>query len=355
MASKTSRSASSGSTRRPERRAPRRPPAPPAATRDGRCCRSPTDTCPVDHRRDRARRGSTGGITRLPTVTATVPRTEIRAGVAGLADVGRDDRSLRRFLHGLPPVDEAGLELRSAELARRRVAGSAELQALDLAVSMVDLTTLEGADTAGRVRALCAQARRPDPCEPGGPAGRGRVRLPGSRRRRRRGAARHARPDRRGGHGLPVGPGVAAGEAGRHRSRPRRGRHRDRHGDRPRRVAQRPLRPGVRRDRRRPRVHRRPRAPEGHPGDRRAARLRRRAPGCVAGAAGRGGRREDLHGQDLPRRDAARGAGAAAGRPRLAPAHRRAARRQGRRRDPPRPGRRPAPRGGAARSRARSG
>jgi deoxyribose-phosphate aldolase len=104
-----------------------------------------------------------GGITRLPTVTATVPRTEIRAGVAGLADVGRDDRSLRRFLHGLPPVDEAGLELRSAELARRRVAGSAELQALDLAVSMVDLTTLEGADTAGRVRALCAQARRPDP------------------------------------------------------------------------------------------------------------------------------------------------------------------------------------------------
>ena len=96
-------------------------------------------------------------------MTATVPRTEIRAGVAGLADVGRDDRSLRRFLHGLPPVDEAGLELRSAELARRRVAGSAELQALDLAVSMVDLTTLEGADTAGRVRALCAQARRPDP------------------------------------------------------------------------------------------------------------------------------------------------------------------------------------------------
>jgi deoxyribose-phosphate aldolase len=99
-------------------------------------------------------------------VTATVPRSEIRAGVAGLADVGRDDRSLRRFLHGLPPVDEAGLELRSAELARRRVAGPAELQALDLAVSMVDLTTLEGADTAGRVRALCAQARRPDPENP---------------------------------------------------------------------------------------------------------------------------------------------------------------------------------------------
>jgi deoxyribose-phosphate aldolase len=102
-------------------------------------------------------------------VTATVPRSEIRAGVAGLADVGRDDRSLRRFLRGLPPVDEAGLERRSADLARRRVAGSAELQVLDLAVSMVDLTTLEGADTPGRVRALCAQARRPDPATPGVP------------------------------------------------------------------------------------------------------------------------------------------------------------------------------------------
>ena len=100
------------------------------------------------------------------TATVPVPRTETRAGVVGLADVGRDDRSLRRFLHGLPPVDEAGLERRSAWLAGRRVAGSAELQVLDLAVSMVDLTTLEGADTPGRVRALCAQARRPDPTDP---------------------------------------------------------------------------------------------------------------------------------------------------------------------------------------------
>mgnify|MGYP001137322190 CR=1 FL=1 len=107
-----------------------------------------------------------------PAVTATVPvpRTETPAGVLGLADVGRDDRSLRRFLHGLPPVDEAGLERRSAWLAGRRVAPSAERQVLDLAVSMVDLTTLEGADTPGRVRALCAQARRPDPVDPDVPS-----------------------------------------------------------------------------------------------------------------------------------------------------------------------------------------
>ncbi len=100
------------------------------------------------------------------TATVPVPRTETRVDVVGLADVGRDDRSLRRFLHGLPPVDEAGLERRSAWLAGRRVTGSAECQVLDLAVSMVDLTTLEGADTPGRVRALCAQARCPDPADP---------------------------------------------------------------------------------------------------------------------------------------------------------------------------------------------
>ncbi|HEX5812104.1 MAG TPA: deoxyribose-phosphate aldolase, partial [Pseudonocardia sp.] len=100
------------------------------------------------------------------TATVPVPRTENRFDVVGLADVARDDRSLRRFLHGLPPVDEAGLERRSAWLAGRRVAASAERQVLDLAVSMVDLTTLEGADTTGRVRALCAQARRPDPTDP---------------------------------------------------------------------------------------------------------------------------------------------------------------------------------------------
>ena len=86
------------------------------------------------------------------------------SAVDGAVDgVARDDRSLRRFLHGLPPVDEVGLERRSALLATRVVAPPGERRAIDLAVSMVDLTTLEGSDTPGRVRALCAQARRPDP------------------------------------------------------------------------------------------------------------------------------------------------------------------------------------------------
>ena len=105
--------------------------------------------------------------TKLTRVTATVPAPRAVGAVGPVVD--RDDAALRRLLHGLPPVDEVGLERRSAVLATRRVAPSGEGAALDLAISMVDLTTLEGADTPGRVRALCAQARRPDPRDPAVP------------------------------------------------------------------------------------------------------------------------------------------------------------------------------------------
>ena len=81
-------------------------------------------------------------------MTGTVP--------APLADVGRDAAALRRFLHGLPGVDQVGLERRSAALATRSIKADAKLHALDLAISMIDLTTLEGADTPGKVRSLCA-------------------------------------------------------------------------------------------------------------------------------------------------------------------------------------------------------
>ncbi len=66
---------------------------------------------------------------------------------APLADAARDESALRSFLHGLPGVDEVGLERRSAVLATRSIKKDAKLQAIDMAVSMIDLTTLEGADT----------------------------------------------------------------------------------------------------------------------------------------------------------------------------------------------------------------
>jgi len=86
-----------------------------------------------------------------------------------LADVAVSASSLRRFLHGLPGVDQVGAEERAARLATRSVKVAAKRFALDLAVSMIDLTTLEGQDTEGKVRALCAKARRPGPSDPATP------------------------------------------------------------------------------------------------------------------------------------------------------------------------------------------
>lgn len=80
-----------------------------------------------------------------------------------LADVTRSDAALRRFLHGLPAVDAVGAEARAADLATRSIKTTAKQYAIDTVISMIDLTTLEGQDTAGKVRALCAKAVTPDP------------------------------------------------------------------------------------------------------------------------------------------------------------------------------------------------
>jgi deoxyribose-phosphate aldolase len=89
--------------------------------------------------------------------------------LTGLAEVGRDASSLRRFLHGLPGVDQVGAEARAATLATRSIKTTAKAWAIDTAISMIDLTTLEGADTHGKVRSLCAKAVRPDPSDPSAP------------------------------------------------------------------------------------------------------------------------------------------------------------------------------------------
>ncbi len=83
--------------------------------------------------------------------------------MTALVDVPTTDAELRRLLHGLPGVDQVGAQARAAALATRSIKRDAKLWALDAAIRMVDLTTLEGADTPGKVRAMCAKARRPDP------------------------------------------------------------------------------------------------------------------------------------------------------------------------------------------------
>jgi deoxyribose-phosphate aldolase len=88
------------------------------------------------------------------------------AASVSLGDVAASEASLRRFLHGLPGVDQVGAEQRAASLGTRSVKAASKELALDLAIRMVDLTTLEGADTPGKVRALSSKALRPDPTDP---------------------------------------------------------------------------------------------------------------------------------------------------------------------------------------------
>lgn len=75
------------------------------------------------------------------------------------------EAQLRALLASLSGVDAVGAEARAAKLATRSIKKSTKLAALDLAISMVDLTTLEGADTPGRVTSLCAKALHPDPLD----------------------------------------------------------------------------------------------------------------------------------------------------------------------------------------------
>src|SRR5438132_13292103 len=63
-------------------------------------------------------------------------------------------------------VDAVALEERAASLAKRSIKREAKVFALDLAIRMMDLTTLEGADTPGKVAALTSKGIRPDPSDP---------------------------------------------------------------------------------------------------------------------------------------------------------------------------------------------
>src|ERR1051325_2002691 len=60
-----------------------------------------------------------------------------------------------------PPIDQVGVEERIARLTKRSIKKESKLTALKLAMSMLDLTTLEARDTPGKVRQLCIKAMHP--------------------------------------------------------------------------------------------------------------------------------------------------------------------------------------------------
>jgi deoxyribose-phosphate aldolase len=77
--------------------------------------------------------------------------------------------SIKGFLKTLSPVDQVGADARAAMLATRSIKTASKKWAIDMAISMIDLTTLEGADTEGKVKAICNKAIRPDPTDPSVP------------------------------------------------------------------------------------------------------------------------------------------------------------------------------------------
>jgi len=77
-----------------------------------------------------------------------------------------NETELRVALGGLSGVDTVGANARVASLGTRSLKQGTKRALLDLAITMIDLTTLEGNDTPGKVRSLCAKALRPDPSDP---------------------------------------------------------------------------------------------------------------------------------------------------------------------------------------------
>ena len=183
-----------------------------------------------------------GSVTSTPSPPPTRVRGRApRHAAADFSDVTRSDASLRRFLHGLPGVDQVGAEARAAALGTRSIKTTAKAFAIDLAIRMVDLTTLEGQDTHGKVRALAAKAMHPDPADPTCPMTAAVCVYPDMVATATGGARRQRRARRRGRHGVPERPRRPRHQARRHPRRRRGGCRRDRHGHRPRRLPLRAL------------------------------------------------------------------------------------------------------------------
>jgi deoxyribose-phosphate aldolase len=106
----------------------------------------------------------------VSTSPSTATSVDATARARDLLGVSRlTNAALTSWLHALPGVDQVGCEARAADLGTRSIKTTSKAWGIDTAISMIDLTTLEGADTAGKVRGLCAKALLPDPTDPATP------------------------------------------------------------------------------------------------------------------------------------------------------------------------------------------
>ena len=96
------------------------------------------------------------------------PSAALAPAERALGLIGPDltEKSLRLHLEGLSGIDAVGLEERAAALGTRSIKTTSKAWALDTIIRLIDLTTLEGADTDGKVRSLVAKALNPDASDP---------------------------------------------------------------------------------------------------------------------------------------------------------------------------------------------
>jgi deoxyribose-phosphate aldolase len=105
----------------------------------------------------------------MSCVSTAVESPETQAAALVRAWVGRAE-GVESMVERVSGVDQVGIEERVESLKRRSIKRESKVWALDLAIRLMDLTTLEGKDTEGKVRALCAKGIRPDPSDPSIPS-----------------------------------------------------------------------------------------------------------------------------------------------------------------------------------------
>jgi deoxyribose-phosphate aldolase len=105
----------------------------------------------------------------IVTISIADTETAHERAISGIIPTARstahgvtDSASLAAFLRRLPAVDAIGLEARAATLATRSIKNESKRAALDTIIRLIDLTTLEGSDTPGKVKSLVAKALVPD-------------------------------------------------------------------------------------------------------------------------------------------------------------------------------------------------
>ena len=118
---------------------------------------------------------------RLTSLSSSSPETSPRRATARIASrarraLARVGRSAARLAPRVPAQQKAIVEFvkawRAKRFCTRSIKKESKMSALKLAVTMLDVTTLEGADSVGKVQQMCAKAMRPLPEDPSvGPAG----------------------------------------------------------------------------------------------------------------------------------------------------------------------------------------